>query len=322
MGLDGDRGSEAGGQRRWTATLETGSSSSHLPVMASAMVSWSTTLPITLQGKQVDGEGGAGDGGVGDGDRWRSRWYLEMVASAMVFGDGEKLCLEKVPAGRAQPPQGPALPPLHRRCHRELHRCCARRGGGGHGLTTEEGTPLGFAASASLRRNGEGRAAEPLRHLHRLALLAVNGRESSVGFHRMFAKPSRPAAATSRGGAKTMGKIVIGKGIEDRRRARPATTVVTYHRRRAYECSTSPPPQSPLLRSYSLLAEIYLVAASSVLIDDNNNLVACKFVLSNNTLRNGTVVTLKTNTAQSHSIMQQMQENLKTLHHSKVYLPR
>nr|GMC69052.1 hypothetical protein Iba_chr03aCG3050 [Ipomoea batatas] len=97
MGLDGDRGSGAGGQRRWTATLETGSSSSHLPAMASAMVSWSTTLPITLQGKQVDGEGGAGlhrwlgrrrDGGVDDGERWRSRWCLGMVASAMVT-DGE-----------------------------------------------------------------------------------------------------------------------------------------------------------------------------------------------------------------------------------------
>nr|GMD88141.1 hypothetical protein Iba_chr14cCG4200 [Ipomoea batatas] len=144
-------------------------------------------------------------------------------------------------------PSSPNPPP-------RLSCCCyVEGGGGGHGLTTEEGTPLGFAASASLRRNGEGRAAEPLCHLNRLALLAVNGRESSVGFHRRFAKLSRPAAATSRGGAKTMEKIVGGRGIEDRRRARPATTVVTYRRRRAYECSTSPPPQSPLLRSCSLL---------------------------------------------------------------------
>nr|GMD42376.1 lisH domain-containing protein C1711.05-like [Ipomoea batatas] len=35
---------------------------------------------------------------------------------------------------------------------------------------------------------------------------AVVARGSSVGFHRRFAKPSRLAAATSRGGAKTLGE--------------------------------------------------------------------------------------------------------------------
>nr|GMD23907.1 hypothetical protein Iba_chr08bCG9750 [Ipomoea batatas] len=62
------------------------------------------------------------------------------------------------------------------------------------------------------------------------------------------------------------GKENTGRGIEDRRRARPATIVVTYRRRRAYECSTSPPPLSPLLRSCSLLVarrSPWLTAAAS-----------------------------------------------------------
>nr|GMD28340.1 hypothetical protein Iba_chr08eCG6440 [Ipomoea batatas] len=209
--------------------------------------------------------------------------FMNQLRSRGRRGPGRSL--HAVVAKLAEPATTPELLLLRRRSWLEepnhlkvplCHHCiavatenstvAARDGEGEHGLTTEEGTPLGFAASASLRRNGEGRAAKPLRHLHRLALLAVNGRESSVGFHRRFAKPSRPAAATSRGGAKTMGKIVGGRGIEDRRRARPATIVVTYRRRRAYECSTSPPPLSPLLRSCSLLVarrSPWLTAAAS-----------------------------------------------------------
>nr|GMD70442.1 hypothetical protein Iba_chr12eCG6320 [Ipomoea batatas] len=114
-----------------------------------------------------------------------------------------------VVAKLAEPATTPELPLLRRRSRLEepnhlritlCHQCiavaaenvtvAARGRGGGHWLMTEEGTLLGFTASASLRRNGEGNAevveeaaatvSLPCRRLSSASLLEAKAAVSSV----------------------------------------------------------------------------------------------------------------------------------------------